>query len=68
MDRYVSMEAHRRKAAYFNLYNIGKIRKPGYLNQDSTACITFKLDYCDSLLCVLPAINRLQRIQNIACG
>ena len=51
------------------IYNLKRIRK--YLDQDSAktivhACVTSKLDYCNSLLFGLPEsqIGRLQRVQN----
>ena len=54
------------------IYNLRRIRK--YLNQDCAktivhACITSKLDYCNSLLYGLPEsqIERLQWVQN-ACA
>lgn len=59
------------RSAYFHIRNISKLRK--YLDQDSLekvihAFISTKLDYCNSILCGVPAyqISRLQRIQNIA--
>ena len=59
------------KTAYFHIFNIGKIRR--YLTQEAAeqivhAFITSKLDYCNSLLCGLPAAStkKLQRLQNIA--
>ena len=74
MDKHLSMEEHVKsicKSSQFHLYNIGRIRR--FLTRESTeqlihAFITSKLDYCNSLLCGLPAvqINKLQRIQNIA--
>ena len=59
------------------IYNLRRIRK--YLDQDSAktivhACISSKLDYCNSLLYGLPEsqIGRLQRVQNtcarLICG
>ena len=57
---------------HFHLRNIGSIR---HLMTDSAAAqivhalITSRLDYCNSLLYGLPdvSIQKLQRIQNIAC-
>ena len=65
------------KSTYYMIYNLRRIRK--YLDQESAktivhACITSKLDYCNSLLYGLPEsqIGRLQRVQNICarliCG
>ena len=57
------------KSAYNMIYNLRRIRK--YFDQDSMetvihACITSKLNYCNSLLYELPdsQIVRLQRVQN----
>ena len=57
------------KSAYYMIYNLRRIRK--YFDQDSMktvvhACITSKLDYCNSLLYGLPLsqIAKLQRVQN----
>ena len=51
------------------IYNLRRIRK--YFDQDSMktimhACVTSKLDYCNSLLYGLPdsQISKLQRVQN----
>ena len=59
------------KAAFYHLYNIRRIRK--FLTMKSTkvlvqAFIMGRIDYCNSLLYVLPAthINKLQRVQNAA--
>jgi len=74
VDSNANMEAHINnicKGAYIQLRNIGKLKR--YLSQDSLelvihAFVTTKLDYCNSLLCGLPAtlISRLQRVQNAA--
>ena len=74
MDTHASMEAHVNnvsRAAYYHLYNIGRIRC--YLSQSAAeqlvhAFITSKLDYCNALLCGLPSLltQKLQRIQNVA--
>ena len=74
MDTHASMEAHVNNvshAAYYYLYNIGRIRC--YLSQSAAeqlvhAFITSKLDYCNALLCGLPSLltQKLQRIQNAA--
>ena len=71
-DTHLNMEKHITsvcKSAYFMIYNLKRIRK--YLDQDSAktivhACVTSKLDYCNSLLFGLPEsqIGRLQRVQN----
>ena len=57
------------KAVYHMIYNLRRICK--YFDQDSTktvvhACITSKLDYCNSLLYGLPDshIVKLQQVQN----
>ena len=59
------------KAAYYHLYNIRHIRK--YLSHETVETlmhtfITSSLDYCNSLLYAIPAIdlNILQRVQNAA--
>ena len=59
------------KSAFFQLYNIRRIRK--YLTTDTSktlvhAMITCRIDYCNSLLCGLPdnSLNKLQRVQNAA--
>ena len=65
------------KSAYYMIYNIRRIRK--YLDLDVTkeivhACITNKLDYCNSLLYGIPEsqLLKLQRVQNtcarLICG
>ena len=73
MDTHTSVEAHVNnvsRAAYYHLYNIGRIRC--YLSQSAVeqlvhAFITSKLDYCNAL-CGLPSVltQKLQRIQNAA--
>ncbi len=73
-DSNANMEAHINsicRAAFFQLQNIGKLRR--YMNQSALetivhAFITTRLDYCNSLLCGLPAslLDRLQRVQNTA--
>ena len=62
---------HVKKAAYYHLYNIWCTRK--YLSHETVetlmhAFITSRLDYCNSLLYAIPAIdlNKLQRVQNAA--
>ena len=57
------------KSAYFMIYNLRRIRI--YFDQDSMktvvhACITSKLDYCNSLLYGLPVsqVAKLQGVQN----
>ena len=59
------------RAAYAQLYNIGKIRK--YLDQNSTeklihALVHSHIDYCNALLIGLPKylIRKLQMVQNTA--
>ena len=59
------------KASYYQLRNIGSIRK--YLTADASAqlvhaFITSRLDYCNSLLYGLPDsyLHKLQRVQNTA--
>ena len=59
------------RAAFLELRRISSIRR--YLSKDATAklvsaMITSRLDYCNSILCGLPAgqISRLQHIQNSA--
>ena len=59
------------KSAYYMIYNLRCIRK--YFDQVSMktvvhACITSKLDYCNSLLYGLPdsQIVKLQGVQNIS--
>ena len=76
MDTHASVEAHVNnvsRAAYYHLYNIGKIRC--YLCQSAAeqlvnALITSKLDYCNALLCGLSSLltQKLQRIQNAAAS
>ena len=68
MNSHVS---HICKKAYLAIRSIGQIRK--FLDKSSTeklinSLITSHLDYCNSLLYLLPAIHmkRLQRIQNTA--
>ena len=60
------------RSTHFHLRNIGTIRH--VLNEPATAqlvhsLVTSRLDYCNSLLYGLPdtQLDRLQRIQNIAC-
>ena len=74
LDHHITMDAYIQnlcRVAYFQLKNIGAVRK--YLDRESLECVihaflTSKLDYCNSLLCGLPAslIDRLQLIQNTA--
>ena len=59
------------KSCYYHIRRIARIRK--YLTEDATkslvhAYITSRLDYCNSLLSLLPAyvIRKLQRVQNSA--
>ena len=69
-----SMNSHITKAtsaAFYHLYNLRRIRK--YLTNRSTvilihASISGRLDYCNSLLYGLPAIQikKRQRVQNAA--
>ena len=61
-----------RRSVHFHLRNIGSIRP--LLSDTATAqivhsLVTYRLDYCNSLLYGLPEnkFDRLQRIQNIAC-
>lgn len=71
-DTHLNMDSHITKickSAYFMIYNLRRIRK--YFDQDSMktimhACVTSKLDYCNSLLYGLPdsQISKLQRVQN----
>ena len=73
-DRHARMHVHVKnvcQASFYHLRNISKIRR--YLSQDTTeilihACITSKLDNCNSLLYGLPTymINKLQTIQKAA--
>ena len=73
MDSKASMEAHVLsvcKSSFIHIRNRRRIRK--FVDSSSLeclvhACITTKLDYCNSLLCGAPStlINKLQRIQNI---
>ena len=56
-------------SSFFYLYNIRRIRN--YLSQTSTetliyACVSSRLNYCNSLLYRLPdsLLNKLQRVQN----
>ena len=72
-DQNISMNTHVRKisaSAFFYLYNIRHIRK--FLSRENTETlihtfITSRLDYCNSLLYVLPdsTLCKLQRIQNV---
>lgn len=59
------------KAAFFQLFNIRRIRK--FLTYEAAktlvnSLVTSRLDYCNSLLYGLPTIhlNKLQRVQNAA--
>ena len=73
-DKNSTMAMHVTKtcsAAFFHLQNIRQIRK--FLTHKATetlihAFVTSKVDYCNSLLCGLPAyqIAKLQRVQNAA--
>ena len=73
MDSKASMEAHVLsvcKSSFIHIRNLSRIKK--FVDSSSLeclvhACITTKLDYCNSLLCGAPSalINKLQRIQNI---
>jgi hypothetical protein len=79
-DKHMSMEHHintKCRAAYAQLYNIGKIRK--YLDAKSAetlihALVHSHIDYCNALLTGLPKclIRKLQMVQNTAarvlCG
>ena len=79
-DPNLGMEIHITnvcKSANYMIYNLRRIRK--YFDQDSIktvvhACVTSKLDYCNSLLYGLPEsqIRRLQLVQNtcarLICG
>ena len=70
----MSMSNHITKtcgSAFFHLHNIRRINK--YLSRESLctlvhAFITFRLDYCNSLMYGLPSIQiaKLQRVQNTA--
>ena len=68
MKKHVNMVC---RSAYFQLRQIGRIRK--FLTIDATrtlvnALVTSKLDYCNSLLVGIPdcTINKLQQVQNTA--
>ena len=73
-DTQLKMDCHINKvckAAFFHLFNIRRIRK--FLNSGTTqtlvnAFVTSRLDFCNSLLYILPAyqLNKLQRVQNSA--
>ena len=73
-DKHMSMEQHMKskcRAAYAQLYNIGKIRK--YLDHQSAeklihALVLSHIDYCNALLIGLPKyiIKKLQMVQNTA--
>ena len=73
-DQNLSMIPHINKickAASFHIYNIRRIRK--YLTIEAAhtlvhSIVIGSLDYCNSLLCKVPAIHisKLQRIQNSA--
>ena len=75
IDSNLGIEKHITKTcngAFYYIYNTRKIRK--YLNQESTermahAFIMSKLDYCNSLMYVLPnsQIQKLQRVQKCCC-
>ena len=57
------------KAAFYDLYNIARIRK--YLNRQSTeafvhALVTSRVDYCNGLPYANPYLCKLQRVQNAA--
>ncbi len=73
-DHNMSMQAHVSavsKSAYFQLFNISRIRK-SLTKEAASICIhafvTSKLDSCNALLCGLPksATAKLQRVQNAA--
>ena len=70
MNLYVNIN-NTCKAAYYHLTNVRRIRK--YLSNGATqslvhALIIGRIDYCNSMLCGLPAkhIAKLQRVQNSA--
>ena len=73
-DSHLNMSIHISKlcaSAFCHLYNIGRIRK--FLSSDATkalvhAFVTSRVDYCNSLLYGLPAIqiNKVQRVLNAA--
>ena len=75
-DRNMAMDQHIKvkcRAAYAQLYNIGKIRK--YLNDKSAeqlihALVDSHIDYCNALLVGLPKylIQKLQMVQNTAAS
>ena len=73
-DSQLSMSAHISKlctSAFFHLHNISCIRK--FLSPEETktlvhAFVTYRIDYCNSLLYGLPAsqLNKVQRVLNTA--
>ena len=73
-DKHLTMKAHVNsvcRSSFFYLHNISSIRR--VLNMKTTviivqALVISRLDYCNSLLCGLPAIliEILQRVQNAA--
>ena len=73
-DKYMTMEQHIKskcKAAYAQLYNIGKVRK--YLDHQSAkklihALVHSHINYCNVLLIGVPKyiIQKLQMVQNTA--
>ena len=74
-DQHLNMSQHVHsvcRTGYYHLRNIRRIRR--YITQDATktlvyALVTSRLDYCNSLLCGLPAnhLAKMQRLQN-ACA
>ena len=74
LDSTLSMNSHVNNTcsnAFYYLYNIRTIRK--YLSRRSVeslihAFVSSRVDYCNSLLCGLPAYqrNKLQKVQNAA--
>ena len=73
-DKHMTMEHHvksKYRAAYAQLYNIGKVSK--YLDHQSAetlinALVHSHIDYCNALLIGLPKylIQKLQMVQNTA--
>ena len=73
-DAHLTIEAHFNsvcRSSFFHLHNISSIQR--VLNMKTTvsivqALVISRLDYCNSLLCGLPAIliKRLQKVQNAA--